>query len=481
MVKLQGSHIAFLVVGLVVGYLLSMLLGQMQGRAPEGPKAAMADGAAVLEVETEVEAVAETPMATTESPSLDSGEVARAADASAQESPAGPERPVAKAIAQEKKRPEPKVKASEPVRPVKGEVQRPPAPPRPPQPVVEEESAPVEPSNARIWIETTDYDAGLLPTTQTTIRRLKVANKGTEPLLIKSVKASCGCTSARIEKNELAPNAETELVVTIDPNRIHGFESKKSVTIYSNDSENPRLKLDVSCRFEREFILEPENIDFGEVAKGAMAEASMVLRQVRDEPVTLLEVAPWGEVEGFTLSFDLLPESEWRNAGHREYRIRAKLLPEVSPGPFMGRFRIKTDVSRVPYLSSYAKGMVKAFYDVKPTNLVLHNQRRDGDSMSAMVRVSADRPFTLVDLKTSHEAIDASLRPGPGANTTLIDVSLDPEKAQSGTWNEKLMFGVKTGDTVYREQVNIRVLMRGVLPTPGKVVPQAAPGPAGEQ
>jgi hypothetical protein len=63
-------------------------------------------------------------------------------------------------------------------------------------------------------------------------RIFKFKNEGTEPLVLNSVRASCGCTTPKWTREPIAPGAEGEIQVKYDTNRMGNFH--KTVTVQSN-------------------------------------------------------------------------------------------------------------------------------------------------------------------------------------------------------------------------------------------------------
>lgn len=57
-------------------------------------------------------------------------------------------------------------------------------------------------------------------------------NIGDEPLVIKNVKSSCGCTIPKKPENPIMPGQKSEIKVSYDTKRVGGFS--KSITIFSN-------------------------------------------------------------------------------------------------------------------------------------------------------------------------------------------------------------------------------------------------------
>jgi len=91
-------------------------------------------------------------------------------------------------------------------------------------------------------LQQSSYDFGDIKQGEKVSHTFVLSNAGGDLLKISDVKASCGCTAAAPEKNELAPGESTNLVVTFNSAGRMGKQSK-TIRIFSNDPENPELVL----------------------------------------------------------------------------------------------------------------------------------------------------------------------------------------------------------------------------------------------
>lgn len=64
-------------------------------------------------------------------------------------------------------------------------------------------------------------------------------NIGSSPIIIKSVKASCGCTIPSKPEKAVLPGEAAEIEVTYDTKRVGGFS--KTITIISNANEERKV------------------------------------------------------------------------------------------------------------------------------------------------------------------------------------------------------------------------------------------------
>ncbi len=69
-----------------------------------------------------------------------------------------------------------------------------------------------------------------------------ITNEGKKNLILRKVKASCGCTATRPDKTLLAPGKSTQIQVTFSSGTKKG-KKKKSVTVISNDPTQNDVKL----------------------------------------------------------------------------------------------------------------------------------------------------------------------------------------------------------------------------------------------
>ena len=78
----------------------------------------------------------------------------------------------------------------------------------------------------------TTVDYGTIAKGSNKFRTIAFSNDGTEPLIIKSAKGSCGCTIPTFPKEPIAPGATAEIKIKYDTKRLGAIN--KTVTIQSN-------------------------------------------------------------------------------------------------------------------------------------------------------------------------------------------------------------------------------------------------------
>jgi len=87
-------------------------------------------------------------------------------------------------------------------------------------------------SGAQMKFTNTTVNYGTIAQNSDPFRTVSFTNTGTEPLIIKSAKGSCGCTIPTFPKEPIAPGASAEIKIKYDTKRLGAIN--KTVTIQSN-------------------------------------------------------------------------------------------------------------------------------------------------------------------------------------------------------------------------------------------------------
>ena len=87
--------------------------------------------------------------------------------------------------------------------------------------------------------EKTEIDYGTIAQGSDPLRKFKFKNTGTEPLVIKNARGSCGCTVPTYKKEPITAKESGDIEVRYDTQRVGPFT--KTVTIETNEGEQPRV------------------------------------------------------------------------------------------------------------------------------------------------------------------------------------------------------------------------------------------------
>ena len=151
----------------------------------------------------------------------------------------------------------------------------------------------------RISANKTHHDFGTVTEGQIVSTTFEVSNTGSADLVIEQVRASCGCTAAKPEKNNLKPGEKTSIKVEFNSSNRLGPQ-EKYVYVMSNDPKQSDFKLSFNCVVVDKSVatqsnvkfpklkLEKNEYDFGNVEEGKLVETKIGFK---NEGKALLEIS----------------------------------------------------------------------------------------------------------------------------------------------------------------------------------------------
>lgn len=95
---------------------------------------------------------------------------------------------------------------------------------------------------AKIEFKTKTIDYGTVEKGANGIRTFEFTNTGDAPLIISSVKSTCGCTVPKKPEAPIMPGETGEIEVKYDTNRVNPI--RKTITVLSN-AETPTVALKI--------------------------------------------------------------------------------------------------------------------------------------------------------------------------------------------------------------------------------------------
>ena len=111
-------------------------------------------------------------------------------------------------------------------------------------------------AQAQLAWEKTEIELNPEPGADSTVATFKYENKGTTPVNIKAVRTSCGCTTAALKKNDVAPGEKGEIVATLKVGDRTGVQ-QKTVTVETDDPKTPATTLTLKANISQVLELQP--------------------------------------------------------------------------------------------------------------------------------------------------------------------------------------------------------------------------------
>lgn len=181
---------------------------------------------------------------------------------------------------------------------------------------------------------------------------IKLKNVGNEVLKITEVKPGCGCTTAPLDKYEIAPGDFAKLSVSLNISTYSG-ETVKSIRISSNDPENPDKYLFIKADVYRPIVVNPSNyLGRSSIYVGKQEEFNFSLKNQTEKniKVTSIEIFPKEATCDIKVG-DILPANQ-----DKKYVI--KYTAKASDERLNGSLKIKTDNEDVGEVGIYFYGNI---------------------------------------------------------------------------------------------------------------------------
>ncbi|MDX2200196.1 MAG: DUF1573 domain-containing protein [Phycisphaerae bacterium] len=173
-------------------------------------------------------------------------------------------------------------------------------------------------------------------------QKVTIKNTGNAELRIESVRASCGCTASKAEKNVLAPGEETTASVSFDSHKRQGQVSTQ-VTFVSNDPDRKQVVFYLKGFVKRVLNYEPAGgVVIHSTDRTAAKSGTGVITATTAEPIKLEIVRVDAPKFDVTLK---------EIVAGQKYEVTAVVKPPLETGRTVGNVVLKTGNEREPELN----------------------------------------------------------------------------------------------------------------------------------
>jgi Protein of unknown function (DUF1573) len=182
------------------------------------------------------------------------------------------------------------------------------------------------------------------------VGHFKYQNTGDQPVRFKSVKASCGCTTAQTQKEQVAPGEKGEITATFNIGDRTG-QQVKQVTVETDDPAHPVTVLTLKTNIPQLLELQP-NFVFWQTGDESKPK-TVVAKAGKDVPITDLEV------RSTSPQFDVKVDK-----GPAAGQFKINIQPKQTAGPAFATLTVKPDFPKDSpktfYISARVSGPVPA-------------------------------------------------------------------------------------------------------------------------
>lgn len=290
------------------------------------------------------------------------------------------------------------------------------------------------------------HDFGTIEKGSKVVTEFEFVNNGKNTLTIEDVKTSCGCTTATPEKKEYAPGEKGIIPVTFDSSRF-SHKITKTITVFSNDPENPKYYLKIMGMVESEIEAKPTLISLYNVKR------TDTEREIELSSNKLAKL----ELKDHSSDLDFLSATTERVS---DQQVKLKIKVNGSKAPkgttsFRGQVVIKTNGEKVPEITIPVHIKFEEPIRVLPRFISFFGSKKGTERSVSVTLTSTDkRPFKILSATTDIGSVAVKVPEGGQAQHQL-EVTLS-DKADSGKFA-----GFLTVKTDMEDMPEIRVAIRG--------------------
>ena len=172
----------------------------------------------------------------------------------------------------------------------------------------------------------------------------KYENKGSTPVHIKAVRPSCGCTTAALAKNDVAPGEKGEITATFNIGDRTGVQTK-TITVETDDAQQPQTVLTFKANIAQALELQPTFVYW---QSGEPVQPKTIVAKA-GKGVTIKKLDVTSSTGDFTAKVE-------PGASAGEFKIVVQ--PKDTSKPLNGTLTIKPDTGSGPAKQYFAAARV---------------------------------------------------------------------------------------------------------------------------
>jgi hypothetical protein len=270
----------------------------------------------------------------------------------------------------------------------------------------------------------TTHDFGVVPRGAQLKHSFKMTNIYKVPLEITDLRASCSCVTATANVRVLQPNESTYLNIVMDGRRFNGAKTVK-VHLTVGPEYVSTATLTISANARQDVVFTPNEIDFGNVARGQAPSKSIDVEYVGSLDWQVTEIVKSASAP-FDLKVEPLPQI-LNQPPRRGYRLHATVKAEAAAGQFKQEVVLKTNDPSSPVLTFQIIGSVEATLKVTPPSLTIAGLRV-GEMQTKKVIVRGSREFRITAVEGQSNGVTVEV-PNRKEMTHLLTVQIQPTQA----------------------------------------------------
>ncbi len=209
-------------------------------------------------------------------------------------------------------------------------------------------------------------DRGIVPKGEVIVHEFEIKNEGSAVLELTDVRPACGCTVASYDR-KIAPGESGKVKTTVKTDNFGG-PIAKSIAVFTNDPENPKVQLVVKAEIKPYIAVVPGYARYNYVQGEPVGPIIQTLWAADGSDVNIVSVKP--PYDHLKVSFREAAEDERHEKGEgKQWRIEFTLDPHSPVGALRDYVEVELDQGKQKKARIPISGFVRPRQHVTPAEV----------------------------------------------------------------------------------------------------------------
>ncbi|MEM6469953.1 MAG: DUF1573 domain-containing protein [Planctomycetota bacterium] len=235
-----------------------------------------------------------------------------------------------------------------------------------------------------------DHNFGTVAVAAKTEFRFQVNNPFSQPMHIRNVRASCGCTTPIIESAYIQPGQTGSILARFNTDTFKG-QKGATLTVVVDQPVYSEVRLRVDGYIRSDMVFHPGTISFGKIDRGDAVTGSTKVYYAGRTDWDIVDVrsnVPW-----------LIPERKLieRKGSRAQFELTVTVREDAPEGVFQNEIILVTNDNKRPNVPFQVSGNVDSPLSIAPQAIAL-GSLKPGQKVEQRLVIKGASPFTIDSL-----------------------------------------------------------------------------------
>ena len=311
--------------------------------------------------------------------------------------------------------------------------------------------------------EVETFDFGLVEEGEVVEVKFPFVNKSDRTITVETIRASCGCTAAKIgNKKVFTPGEGTVIEAKFDTSRRSGRQIK-TVTVKTDDPAQNTYQVKLEGEIVSRLNLEPRLVNLGQVRQGESASESVFLYDMTEEGVDIQSIDLPQKGLKVELMNPVSHTEEKLGLQGKKYEIKVTATDELPLGQISTAMIVRTSSRTNPQVTARVMGTVVGDLTFSPNQVyfgILEPEKEVNKRLRLQALAGDGKgrgKFELTSFKAEHDMLPRSGE--EAGEEPMIDVTVSD--VQKGSPFQYVDFKFKSADAYGR--YSGRIILEGKI------------------